>query len=147
MMSLFGGLRISASALTAERLRLNVIAENIANAETTRTVAGGPYRRQEVVLAENQGDTSAGLLEGLTGLLSPGGGVQALGVIEDQSPPRMVFDPSHPDANAEGYVQMPNVDVPAEVVDMMAASRAYEANAVAFQSQRQTEERALELLA
>ena len=146
-MSLFSGLRISASALTAERLRMNVIAENIANAETTRTPAGGPYRRKQVALIENVGDDAAGLLTGEAGVMGTGGGVQALGVVEDQTPPRMAFDPSHPDANAEGYVQMPNVDVPAEVVDMMAATRAYEANAVAFQSQRQTQERALELLA
>jgi flagellar basal-body rod protein FlgC len=138
--SLFGGLNISASALTAERLRMNVIAENIANAETTRSATGGPYRRQQVALAELPG-------EALPGFPDAGGGVQALGVQEDTSPPRMVFDPSHPDANGEGYVQMPNVDVPAEVVDLMAATRAYEANALAFQTQRQSQERALELLA
>ena len=139
-MSLFGGLNISASALTAERLRMNVIAENIANAEATRSATGGPYRRQQVVLAERPD-------EALPGFPDVGGGVQALGVQEDTSPPRMVFDPSHPDANGEGYVQMPNVDVPAEVVDLMAATRAYEANALAFQTQRQSQERALELLA
>ena len=130
-MSLFGGLDVSASALSVERLRMNVIAENIANAESTRTAEGGPYRRKEIVIA------AGGEAEG---------GVQAVGVVADPSPSKLVFDPSHPDANANGYVRMPNVDVPAETVDMMTASRAYEANAAAFQTQRQTQERTLELL-
>ncbi|NPV49532.1 MAG: flagellar basal body rod protein FlgC [Armatimonadetes bacterium] len=139
-MSLFGGLRVSASALSAERLRLNVIAENIANAETTRTPEGGPYRRREVILASGMG-------LGEPGERGSAGGVHVAGVLPDPTPPRLVHDPSHPDANAEGYVAMPNVDVPAEVVDMMAATRAYEANALALQSQRRLQERALELLA
>lgn len=139
-MSLFAGLRVSASGLNAERLRLNVIAENIANAETTRTPEGGPYRRREVILASGVVGTEAGAAV-------PAGGVRVAGVIRDPTPPRLVHDPSHPDANAEGYVAMPNVQVPAEVVDMMAATRAYEANALALQSQRRLHERALELLA
>ena len=146
MMSLFGGMRVSAGALSAERLRLNVIAENIANAETTRTPEGGPYRRKEVLLVQGTG----GAFSGLPGEASDSGepnGVQAAGLVVDPTPPRMVFDPSHPDANAEGYVQMPNVEVPAEVVDMMSATRAYEANALAYQSQRKLQERSLELLA
>lgn len=138
-MSLFGGLRVSAGALTAERLRMNVIAENIANAETTRTPEGGPYRRRQVVLSA-------------AGSPGPGepdvpGGVQVAGVVVDPTPPRMMHDPAHPDANAAGYVAMPNVNVPQEIVDMMAATRAYEANALALQSQRKLEERSLELLA
>lgn len=140
-MSLFGGLRVSGSALTAERLRLNVIAENIANAETTRTPTGGPYRRQQVVLGQG-GEAVAGLPdEAMTH------GVQVVGVVRDSSPARLVYDPAHPDANRDGYVALPNVDVPAEVVDMMAATRAYEANALALQSQRRLQERSLELLA
>lgn len=130
-MSLFSGLKISASALSVERLRMNVIAENIANAETTRTPEGGPYRRRQVLVA------SAG----------SGQGVAAAGVLADPRPDRLLHDPSHPEANPEGYVRLPNVDLPAEMVDMMAATRAYEANTVAFQTQRQTQERTLELLA
>ncbi|MEN6641475.1 MAG: flagellar basal body rod protein FlgC [Armatimonadia bacterium] len=129
-MSLFSGLKISASALSVERLRMNVIAENIANAETTRTPEGGPYRRREVQIASS-GEAP---------------GVYA-SVASDPRPDRLMYDPSHPEANAEGYVRMPNVDLPAEMVDMMTATRAYEANTVAFQSQRQTQERTLELLA
>lgn len=139
-MSLFGGLKISASALSVERLRMNVIAENIANAETTRTPEGGPYRRKQVLMSEQPA------LNTTTPGMAVGGGVQAVGVVPDQSPDRLVHDPSHPDANAQGYVRMPNVDVPMEMVDMMAATRAYEANAVAFQTQRQSQERSLELL-
>lgn len=134
-MSLFGGMRISASALSVERLRMNVIAENIANAETTRTVEGGPYRRKQVVVAQAAGDLPAG------------GGVQAAGVVQDQSPDRLLFDPSSPDANAAGYVRMPNIDLPLEMVDLMSATRAYEVNATAFATQKQTQERTLELLA
>lgn len=137
-MSLFAGLRVSASALGAERLRLNVIAENIANAETTRTPEGGPYRRREVILASGLPGPGEGQAER---------GVRVAGVLPDPTPAKLVYDPSHPDANAEGYVAMPNVDVPAEVVDMMAATRAYEANALALQSQRKLQERSLELLA
>jgi flagellar basal-body rod protein FlgC len=140
-MSLFGGLKISASALSVERLRMNVIAENIANAETTRTPEGGPYRRKQVLLAEQPAPNTG------TPGAAVGGGVQAVSVLPDQGPDRLVYDPSHPDANAQGYVRMPNVDVPMEMVDMMTATRAYEANAAAFQTQRQSQERSLELLA
>jgi flagellar basal-body rod protein FlgC len=138
-MSLFGGLKISASALSVERLRMNVIAENIANAETTRTPEGGPYRRRQVLVGAAEASPIAGL--------GAAGGVAALDIVQDPSPNRMMLDPSNPDANAQGYVQMPNVDVPVEMVDMVAATRAYEANAVAFSTQRQSQERALELLA
>lgn len=139
-MGLFGGLRISASALSVERLRMNVIAENIANAETTRTPEGGPYRRKQVVVAPVGSDEP-----GPRG--SRDGGVAAVGVREDASPARLLYDPSSPDANAAGYVAMPNVDLPLEMVDLMTATRAYEVNATAFATQKQTQERTLELLA
>lgn len=134
-MRLFNGLRVSASALQAERVRMNTIAENIANAETTRTPAGGAYRRRQVILA-----AAAGMAKGAAA------GVRVAAVQEDQRPGPLVLDPSHPDANAEGYVQMPNVSLPAEMVDMMIATRAYEANAQALRAQRQSQERSLELL-
>jgi flagellar basal-body rod protein FlgC len=145
-MSLFGGMRISASALSVERLRMNVIAENIANAETTRTVEGGPYRRKQVIVAQAAGEEpDRGV--GRTGDLPAGGGVQAVGVLQDQSPDRLQYDPSSPDANAAGYVRVPNIDLPLEMVDLMTATRAYEVNATAFATQKQTQERTLELLA
>lgn len=145
-MSLFGGMRISASALSVERLRMNVIAENIANAETTRTVEGGPYRRKQVVVAQAAGADSDAI-PGRLGDASASGGVRAAGVVEDTSPDRLLYDPSSPDANAAGYVRMPNVDLPLEMVDLMTATRAYEVNATAFATQKQTQERTLELLA
>jgi flagellar basal-body rod protein FlgC len=141
-MSLFGGLKTSASALRVERLRMNVIAENIANAESTHGPRGGPYRRKQVLVG-----AAPGIEMGSGGTAAGQGGVRAYGVVEDRTPDRIMLDPSHPDADAKGYVRMPNVDVPVEMVDMMVATRAYEANAVAFASQRQSQQRTLELLA
>lgn len=115
-MKIFRSLDISASALTAERLRLSVIATNIANAETTRTPQGGPYRRKEVVFMP-RGD----------------GGVKVAAIQEDTTtPPRLVYNPGHPDANEEGFVAYPNVSVVNEMVDLLAATRAYEANVAAL---------------
>src|SRR3954462_9030663 len=130
VMSLFGGLDISASALSAERLRMDVTAENLANAQSTRTANGGPYRRKEVVL-ESTGDGGfAGALasaraSGAGGGSSAGaanGGVRVAGIVEDQTPNRLVYDPGNPDANAQGYVSMPNVNPVTEMVDLISAS-------------------------
>jgi len=113
---IFRSFDISASALTAERFRLSVIATNIANAETTRTSQGGPYRRKEVVFMPRQD-----------------GGVEVAAITEDTTTPfRSVYDPGHPDANAQGIVEYPNVLVVNEMVDLLAATRAYEANVAAL---------------
>ena len=142
-MSLFGGLEISASALTAERLRMDVVAENLANAQTTRGADGEPYRRKEVVLQERPGSFGASL----SAAMSKGnGGVEVAGVVEDQTPLKRVYDPGHPDADAEGYVSMPNVDTVTEMVDLIGAQRAYEANVTAMQAAKQMFARTLELL-
>ncbi len=138
-MNIFNGMRASASGLHVERLRMNIIADNIANAETTRGVGGEPFQRKMLLLAPAGSQLRPGSV-------ASGSGVRAVGVVNDTAPPQLVHNPAHPDADADGYVRMPNVNVPREMVDMVAASRAYEANAVAFQSQRQTQERALELL-
>ena len=145
-MSLFGGLEISASALTAERLRMDVVAENLANAQTTRGPDGQPYRRKEVVLAERQGEGSFGAA--LAGAMSGGkpAGVEVAQIAEDQTPLKQVYDPSHPDADANGYVQMPNVDSVSEMVDLISAQRAYEANVTAMQAAKQMFAKTLELL-
>lgn len=133
-------LEISATGLTAQRLRLNVVAENLANAETTRTAEGGPYRRKLVVFgAEPAGDFAAAL-----------NGVQAstvkvLSVEESPEAPRMVLQPSHPDANAEGYVMLPNINPVLEMVDLLAATRAYEANVTAVQAAKSMASKALEI--
>jgi len=142
-MSLFGGLEISASALTAERLRMDVVAENLANAQTTRGADGRPYRRKEVVLQERPGSFGASLS---TAMNRGGGGVQAAAIVEDQTPLKRVYDPGHPDADAEGYVAMPNVDTVTEMVDLIGAQRAYEANVTAMQAAKQMFARTLELL-
>jgi flagellar basal-body rod protein FlgC len=143
-MSLFGGLDISASALTAERLRMDVVAENLANAQTTRGADGQPYRRKEVILQERPGSFGASLSAAMS--KSSGAGVQVAGVVEDQTPLKRVYDPGHPDADADGYVSMPNVDTVTEMVDLIGAQRAYEANVTAMQAAKQMFSRTLELL-
>jgi flagellar basal-body rod protein FlgC len=147
-MSLFGGLEISASGLTAERLRMDVSAENLANAQTTRGTDGQPYRRKEVVLQEAAGSFGASLSAAMgSGSGSQGGGVQVAGIVQDTATPlKRVYDPGHPDADAQGYVSMPNVDTVTEMVDLISAQRAYEANVTAMQAAKQMFSKTLELL-
>jgi flagellar basal-body rod protein FlgC len=145
-MGMFDAMEISASGLTAERMRMDVTAQNLANAQTTRGADGQPYRRKEVVLAERQAPGSFGAA--LSGAMSTGGpkGVEVAAITEDQTPLKRVYDPSHPDADADGYVQMPNVDAVAEMVDLISAQRAYEANVTAMQAAKQMFAKTLELL-
>ena len=149
-MSMFGGMEISASALTAQRLRMNVTAENLANAQSTRTANGGPYRRKEVVLESTDGEGFAGALAsaraGGGGSGVAPGGVQAKAISEDATAGKLVYDPSHPDANAQGYVRMPNVDTVTEMLDLIDAQRAYEANVTAMQASKQMFAKTLEIL-
>jgi len=128
---MFQSMDISASGLHAEWIRMQVVANNVANAETTRTPEGGPYQKQCVVFSS--------VLDGLSG-------VKVDGVVPATGEPRMVHNPGHPDADAEGYVAMPNVQVPLEMVDLLTASRAYEANLAAMHKFRQICEEALKLL-
>ena len=116
-MRMFDGMRISGSGMTAERLRLDLIANNLANVNTTRTAAGGPYQRQTAIFSE-----------ALDSARSRPGGVNVVGIHKDDSPPQIVHDPMHPDADENGYVAYPNVNIIHEMVDMITASRAYEAN-------------------
>lgn len=140
MTDLGGALSISASGLAAERLRMDVISNNIANANTTRTAAGGPYRREEVVLQQaGSGSFGEALNTAITGNVGSGGsrgGVQVAGVVTDSSPFKLQYDPTNPDA-VNGYVEMPNVDMTTELTDMMSASRSYEANVTAFDAGKQ----------
>ncbi len=130
---------ISASGLRAQRLRMDVIAANLANAESTRTPEGGPYQRRDVVMESLPvGDRFADLLGE-----ARGSAVRVARVVSDTRPPRLVFDPGHPDADAEGYVGLPNVNVVAEMVDMMSASRAYEANIAAVNATKRVLEATL----
>ncbi len=140
--NLFAASRISGSGMSAERLRMEVIANNIANANSTKSANGGPYRRQDVVFAEVLAEQAAGAKGGVQSL----GGVKAVELVEDQSELPRVFMPAHPDADAQGYVSMPNVHLPIEMVNLITATRAYEANLKAAQAFRQMNEQALTLL-
>lgn len=150
-MGLFDALSTAASGLTAERMRMDVIAGNIANANTTRNADGtGPYRRREVILQE--ADSSAGGLA--PSFASFGGfdaqrgerGVQVVQVADDPSAPREVYDPSHPDADGRGIVQMPNVEPVKEMVDLITATRAYEAGTTVINNIKTEFTRALDVL-
>jgi flagellar basal-body rod protein FlgC len=148
-MGLFDAINISGSGLSAERLRMDVTAENLANAQSTRGADGQPYRRKEVVLQQADGFGDALRAASATGSGSTGAparGVQVAGIAEDQSPNRQVYDPGHPDANPQGYVEMPNVDPVTEMVDLISASRAYEANVTAMQTAKSMFSKTLDLL-
>jgi flagellar basal-body rod protein FlgC len=166
MVGLFTGLNISATGLRAQRVRQNVISSNLANAETTRTKDGGPYRKQSVVFEADpeernhkfifepdrlKGDrtmqTHMPIPDGDLGISKEyiGSGVKIVEIKQDEGPFRTVYDPNHPDANKEGYVEMPNINVVEEMTDMIVATRAYEANATAFNSTKAMLMKALDL--
>jgi flagellar basal-body rod protein FlgC len=134
-MGLFDALRISSSGMSAERLRMDVIAENLANANTTRGPGGQPYQRQEVLL-ESASPSFGQVL----------GGVQVVGIVSDPTPPRRVYDPGHPDADKNGYVTLPNVNPVNEMVDLITASRGYEANVTAMTAAKQMFTKSLDVL-
>lgn len=157
---LFRTLGIAASGLSAQRVRMDTIATNVANAETTRTETGGPYRRRvvqmEAAVSGPFGRALASAGEAMTGSAagSPSGndesdgidgGVRVTGINEDASEGPLVFDPSHPDANADGYVRYPNVRITDEIVDLMDARRMYEANATVFQAAKTMLRRAIDI--
>jgi len=143
-MGLFQAIDASASGMTAERLRMDVISNNIANANTTRTVEGGPYRRQMVVFEPRTGKKiSFGQM--LSEQMDAGDGVRVTGITKDNAPFKLMYDPNHPDANRDGYVEMPNVTIVSEMVDMITASRAYEANVTAANAAKNMAMKALEI--
>lgn len=145
-MGLFDAIDIAGSGLTAERLRMDVTAGNLANAQTTRGADGQPYRRREVVLQEASGASFGAMLSGAIGGAPNATGVQVSGIVEDTDPARRVYDPGHPDADAQGYVSLPNVNPVTEMVDLIGASRAYEANVTAMQTAKTLFTKTLELL-
>jgi flagellar basal-body rod protein FlgC len=134
----YSSIEVSATGLSAERLAMDVIANNIANVNTTRTPEGGPFKRQLIVFAQKQDQASSNVLDSLDGnsAAAQRAGVQAVGIVPDTGPDKLVYDPKHPDADQNGYIHYPNIDVVKEMVDMMAASRAYEANVTAIQESR-----------
>ncbi|MHB1392425.1 MAG: flagellar basal body rod protein FlgC [Clostridia bacterium] len=144
-MAFLNSINISASGLTAEKLRMDVISRNIANVNTTRTADGTPYRRQVVVFqaGDKQMPFSEYLNDASKNLI--GSGVKVAGIAEDKTPFKSVYDPGHPDADEKGYVKMPNIDVMTEMVNMISASRAYEANVTAINSAKSMALKALEI--
>ncbi|MBD2845293.1 flagellar basal body rod protein FlgC [Paenibacillus sp. IB182496] len=149
-MKLSSGFDASASALTAQRMRMDLISSNIANAETTRgKLVNGqyePYTRKLAVLEPLQPKFSDMLEQQMSGSgKSQAGGVKVGQIMEDRTPPKLVYNPTHPDADAEGYVKMPNVDILKEMVDMVAATRSYEANVTALNATKSMFAKALEI--
>ena len=141
-MNLFGVLQISASALKAERMRAEVVASNLANVETTRTPDGGPYRRRAVVFRSANFDaelTAAGMREDASG-------VEVSGIATDATAPILRYEPSHPDANSQGYVAYPAINPVQEMVDLMGAARAYELNASAVGASKQMIQQSIDIL-
>ncbi|HML31484.1 flagellar basal body rod protein FlgC [Sporomusa sphaeroides] len=142
-MGLFRAIDSAASGMTAERLRMDVISNNIANVNTTRTAEGGPYRRQMVVFEPRSEQASFGQL--LSRQLESGEGVRVTGIIKDNAPLKLMYDPNHPDANQDGYVEMPNINIVSEMVDMITATRAYEANVAAVNAAKSMALKALDI--
>ena len=145
-MSVIGSLRIARTALQAERLRMDVVANNLANVNSTRTEAGGPYRRQTVLFAAS--DDSPTSFAAVMARRSGGavqGGVRVDGVIEDPKPPRRVYEPNNPDADADGFVLYPDIDVTTEMTDLISANRAYQANVTALNALKSMAQKALEI--
>ena len=146
-MSLSNSLAVSASGLTAERLRLDVISNNIANVNTTKGPDGKPYRRQEVIFAaRGSGNRFESLLNSAGGNAQAGGaGVEVAQIRSDSGPFKRIYDPTSPAKDKDGYVDMPNIEPVIEMVDMISASRAYEAGVTAINAAKQMEARALEI--
>ena len=153
-MAFLSSMNITGSGMTAQQLRLDVISENVSNINTTRVEGGdGPYRRKMVVMEADGGRDSfwevlaraAGNLPQATGNLSENGGVRVTQIVEDQSALKVMYDPTHPDANAQGYVELPNVDLVKEITDAMAATQAFSANVTAFNTLKTVATRALDI--
>lgn len=145
-MGLFTTLEISASALGAERQRAEIVAANMANAETTRTPEGGPYKRKQIVFGTSNNSFRLMLANAQGKNLLPASTVRVVDVVSDPTPPVMRYEPNHPDANAEGYVAYPAINPVQEMVDMMGAVRAYQMNASAVNASKQMIQQAFELL-
>jgi flagellar basal-body rod protein FlgC len=146
-MGMFMGIDAAASGLTAERLRMDVISNNIANANTTRTQQGGAYHRRYVVFEPREGNEGSfqAFLRKSARKLEAGDGVRAVGIATDTTQGPLVYDPGHPDANAQGYVERPNVNIVTEMVDMITAQRAYEANTTTIGAAKSMVSKALDM--
>lgn len=145
-MSIFSGMNVSATGMTAQRLRMDVISENIANVNTTRTEDGTPYRRKTVVFEEKGSVPFDDVFHNQMESAYEPNGVRVSQVTEDPSDLRLVYDPTHPDADENGYVSYPNVDTVTEMTNLIDSSRAYEASATAFNASKNMAMKGLELL-
>jgi flagellar basal-body rod protein FlgC len=148
-MGIFETMRVNLSALTAQRVRMDVTASNLANVDTTRTPQGGPYLRRQVVFAAEQPAPFAKLVQTRSGLVpvppSAARGIYVAGIVVDQQAVREVYDPTHPDADQNGIVRYPDIDVVSEMTNLMAATRAYEANVTVLESLKTMAMRALSI--
>ena len=143
-MDFFSAMNVSSSALSAERTRMNLISSNLANAGTTRSPEGGPYKRKDAVFSATPIENSFNrALDGATAQQVKK--VEVAEIIEDSNPPRLQYDPGHPEATPQGYVAMPNVNVVEEMADMIGATRAYEANVTAVQAAKSMALKTLEI--
>ncbi len=146
-MNLFGMMEISASALGAERIRAEIVTSNLANAESTHTPAGGPYQRRGVVFAAVRPSFALSLASAAPATRdSASTGVRVRDVVTDPAPPLVKYEPSHPDANGEGYVAYPNINPVSEMADLMGAARAYEMNISAITAAKQMIQQSIEIL-
>jgi flagellar basal-body rod protein FlgC len=141
-MDIFASFHVSASALKAQTTRLDTISSNLANVDTTSTPEGGPYKKKSVYFQSKPISFREQLDSNVKGSVQ---GVEVKRILEDQDPPRKVFNPSHPDADKDGYVALPNISVLKEMVDMMSATRSYEANVTAIKSEKRMIQQALEI--
>lgn len=147
-MNIFSSMNISASALTAEKTRIDIISKNMANVNTTRTNGGVPYRRQVPVFQEEKNSRFSSFLNKEIDKQNRGnelGGVRISKIVEDETPFKLKYEPGHPDADADGYVKMPNVDTVKEMVDMISAQRGYDANITAINSSKSMLMKALDI--
>lgn len=142
-MSAFSGMNISASGMTAQRLRMDIISQNIANVNTTRDENGEPYRRKAVIFSEKDATPFQEIFMRTAGVI--GNGVKVTRIIEDNKAMRRVYDPSHPDADVDGYVTYPNVNVVQEMTDLIDATRSYEANVTSFNATKNMALKGLEV--
>ncbi|NLK38600.1 MAG: flagellar basal body rod protein FlgC [Epulopiscium sp.] len=144
-MAFLSAMNISASGMTAQRMRLDIAAENIANINTTRTEKGGPYKRKVVSFEAIDGGNFRQALQSAAMGTSVQKGVRVAQITEDERDLKPVYNPNHPDANEEGYVMMPNVDLIKETIDSMSASRSYDANLTAFNAIKAMASKALDI--
>lgn len=138
-MGLFEAIGIAGSGLTAERIRMDVTAENLANADTTKAANGQPYERQDVVLEQNgsegfSGALSGAIKQGESSESEPSGGVRVAGIVNDTTPDQQVYDPGNPEADAKGYVKMPNISTVTEMTDLISESQSYQSDVTAMQT-------------